>query len=179
MARRVSVSAKRYAQTVFGTALTKKELTRCQSDLGHVAQLGQDVDIVAYLENPKVSFEEKTRLLSEKLGDIDDSVLNLVYLLLTKGNLGMLTDIVDEYQLLIDSHEGIVRAEVITAISLDNESKLKLSQRLGDIVGKKVILETEVDPDIIGGIIVRVGGKLLDGSTRSKLAALKEALHQL
>lgn len=177
MVRKVSVSARRYAQTVFELALKKKGLAKCQSDLEKVASLSQDTDIVAYLENPKVRFENKTGMLSEKLGDIDHLVLNLVYLLLTSGNLSMLTDIADEYQLLIDSHKGVVRAEVITAIPLDDEDKLKLSQRLGDIVGKKVILEPEVDPDIIGGVIVRVGGKLLDGSTRSKLAALKRELH--
>lgn len=178
MVRKVSVSARRYAQTVFELALKKKGLTRCQSDLEKVVSLSQDTDIVAYLENPKVRFEDKTRMLSEKLRDVvDPLVLNLVYLLLTKSSLSMLTDIADEYQLLIDSHKGVVRAEVITAIPLDDEDKLKLSQRLGNIVGKKVILEPEVDPDIIGGVIVRVGGKLLDGSIRSKLAALKRELH--
>ena len=88
----------------------------------------------------------------------------------------MAGDIADEYQQLLDSYRGIEQAEVTTAIPIDDEAKLKLGKCLGAIVGKKVVLKPEVDPSIIGGIIARIGGKLLDGSTRSKLAALKKEL---
>ena len=63
-----------------------------------------------------------------------------------------------------------------TAIPLDDEDKLRLEERLSAALGKKVVLKPEVDSGLIGGIIARVGGKLLDGSTRSKLAALKREL---
>ncbi len=174
MARKISV--RRYAQAMFDIALEKKELDRWQSDMEKVARLGQDATIAAYLGNPKVPFEDKARLLSEKLADLDPIVLNLVYLLLTKGRLDMLADIADEYQRLLDSCRGIEQAEVTTAVPLDDEDKLKLSQHLGDIVGKEVVLELEVDPGIIGGFVARVAGKLLDGSTRGKLAALKKEI---
>jgi F-type H+-transporting ATPase subunit delta len=65
---------------------------------------------------------------------------------------------------------------VVTAIPLDSDYQLKLAQRITDIVGKPVILKMLVDPSIIGGIVIRVGDKLIDGSLRTKLAALKKEL---
>ncbi len=186
MARKISVRC--YAQAVFDLDQEQeqsdsqqsggeKDLLYCwQSDMEKVASLGRDATIAAHLRNPKVHFEDKARLLAEKLTDIDPLVLNVVYLLLTKDSLDMLTDIADEYQRLLDSHHGIEQAEVTTAVPLDDEAKLKLSQRLGDIVGKKIVLKLKVDPSIIGGFVARVAGKLIDGSTRNKLAALKKEM---
>lgn len=174
MARRFS--ARRYARAIFELALEKNELDRWRSDLEKVASLGQDATIAAYLENPKVHLDDKARLLSQTLGDINPLVLNLLYLLLARGRLNMLPDVAYEYQRLLDSHRGIERAEVTTAVPLGDEARLKLSRYLSDITGKKVLLEPEVDPGLIGGVVVRVAGKLLDGSTRGKLAALKREI---
>ena len=174
MAKRVY--PRRYSQAVFEIALETKELDRWQSDLRKIASLGEDAEFMAFLESPKAHFGDKARLLSEQLGDINPLALNLVYLLVTRARLSMIGDIADEYQHLLDSYRGIEQAEVITAIPLDDEDKLRLAQHLGTVVSKKVVLKPEVDPSLIGGIIARIGGKLLDGSTRSKLAALKREL---
>ena len=174
MARRAY--AKRYAQAVFEIAVETGELDTWQSDLRKVASLGEDVAFTALLENPKLPFDAKARLLAERFGDINPLALNLVYLLLPRGRLSMVGDIADEYQRLLDSYRGIEQAEVITAIPLDDEDKLRLAERLGTIVGKKVVLKSEVNSNLIGGIIARVGGKLIDGSTRSQLLALKREL---
>lgn len=170
------LAARPYAQELFDVALKRKQLDRCHSDLQKVVQLSKDRDMVAFLEDPEVRFQDKTRLLSGRMGDKNYLVLNLTYRLLTKRMLDMLPDIADEYRRLYDSYDGIVRAQVTTAISLDEEDKLKISKRLGKIFGKKVILEPVVDPSIIGGIVVRVGDKLLDGSIRSKLESLKREM---
>jgi F-type H+-transporting ATPase subunit delta len=168
--------ARRYSQAVFKIALERNELDRWQSDLDKIASLGEDAPFVALLENPKVHFEDKARLLSEWLGDINPLALNLVYLLVTRGRLSMVGDVADEYRRLLDSYRGIERAEVTTAITLDDKDRRRLEEHLGAAVRKKVVLEPKIDSSVIGGIVARVGGKLLDGSTRSKLIALKKAL---
>lgn len=170
------VYAKRYAQAVFEIALERDELDKWQSDLRKIARLGEDATLIAFLENPRFHFDDKVRLLSEQLGDINPLALNLVYLLVARGRLSMLGDIADGYQRLLDSYRGIEQAEVTTAIPLDDDDKLKLAEQLGAVVGKKVVVKPEVDSSLIGGIIARIGGKLLDGSTRSKLTALKKEL---
>ena len=88
----------------------------------------------------------------------------------------MVKDIADEYQRLLDSHQGIERAEVTTAIPLDDEGRRRLGEQLGAIIGKKVTVTAEVDPSIVAGFVARIGGKLLDGTTRSQLLALKREL---
>jgi len=168
--------ARRYAQAVFDIAREKKELDRWQSDLGKVADLSKDATVMAILEHPKVRFEDKAKLLAERLGDIEPLALNLAYLLVTRGRLAMIGDIAGEYRRLLDSYHGIERAEVTTAVALDEEEKRRLGEQLGVVVGKKVVLETKVDKGLIGGIVARVGGKLLDGSTLNQLTAMRKIL---
>jgi F-type H+-transporting ATPase subunit delta len=176
VARRVY--ARRYSQAVFEIALETKELDRWQSDLRKMASLAEEAAITTFLESPKIHFDDKARLLSEQLPNINPLALNLVYLLADRGKLAMIGDIADDYQRLLDNYLGIETAEVTTAIPLDKEDKLRLAEHLGTVVGRKVALKTEVDSRLIGGIIARIGGKLLDGSTRSKLEALKRELER-
>ena len=168
--------ARRYSQAVFEIALETKELDRWQSDLKKVVSVVGDAAFMALLESPRLRFEDKARLLSERLEDINPLALNLVLLLVTRGRLGIIGDIADGYQRLLDSYRGIEPAEVTTAVPLDDKDRVKLAEHLGAIVGKKVRLKCEVDPGLIGGIVARIGGKLLDGSTHSKLMALKREL---
>ena len=174
MARKIYT--RRYAQAVFEIALETKELDRWQSDLRRIASLGEDDALIAFLESPKIQLADKARLLSEQLDGVNPLALNLVYLLAARGRLRSIGDIADAYQRLLDNYRGIETAEVVTAIALDEEDKQRLAEHLGAIVGKKVTLKTEVEPGLIGGVIARIDGKLLDGSTRSKLEALKKEL---
>ena len=168
--------ARRYAQAVFEIALEKKELERWQTDLQKMVDVIGDKTFLAALENPKIKIDDKSRLLSERLGDINPMALNLVRLLIVRAGIGMIGEIAEEYQRLLDNYHGIQMADVITAVPLDDNDKQKLTERLSALVGTKVVVKSEIDPEIIGGVVARVGGKLLDGSTRSKLAALKREL---
>ena len=170
------VYARRYARAVFHIALERQELDRWQSDLTRVVGLGEDSGLVTQLKNPRMRFSDKAKLLSESLSELSPAALKLVYLLVTKDRLNLVGDISEEYQRLMDSHRGIEPAVVITAVPLDDKTKSGLVKHLETIVGKKVIAQYEVDPGIIGGVVVRTGGKLLDYSTRSRLMALKEEL---
>jgi len=174
-----SVYVRRYSQAVFNIALQAKELNRWQSDLRKIASLVKDTALFALLQDPELDFDSKARVLSERLGDINPQALKLVSLLVTKGRLDMIGDIADEYQRLLDNYRGIEGAEVAevtTAIPLDDEDRLRLAQRLTTIVGKPVVLKPKVDSSLIGGIIIRIGDKLIDGSIRSKLEALRNEL---
>ncbi len=174
MARRIH--ARRYAQAVFNIALERNELDRWQSDLEKIAGLSEDSAFIALMENPKVRFEDKAKILAKPLEDINPLALNLVYLLMTRGRLSLIVDVADEYRRLLDSHRGIEQAEVITAVPLDAKERQRLEKDLGTMVGKKVVLQPRVDPSLIGGFIARIDGKLLDGSTHSKLIALRDKI---
>jgi F-type H+-transporting ATPase subunit delta len=169
-------SARRYARAIFELS-EKKRIVDWQVDLEKIINISKDETIAAYLENPSFRFEDKTKLLQGKLGDINQMVLNMVYVLIKRSRLDMLQDIVTEYQCLVDNYKGIERVEVTTAVPLDDKAREKLNLEIGRLIGKQIVLETEyVDPELIGGVVVKVAGKLLDGSTKGKLAALKREI---
>ena len=174
MARRVV--AMRYAQAAFYIAREKGRLDKWRRDLDMVARLAEDGEVLAFLENPKIHYDDKVKLLTGQLGDLDPLALNLIYLLIAKGRIGMIGEIVREYQQLLNSHRGIEQAEVTTAVPLSDEDAARLKIRLGEIVGKEIVLKTRVNPGLISGMVARVGDKLIDGSTRSKLNTLKREL---
>jgi F-type H+-transporting ATPase subunit delta len=169
-------NARRYAQAVFEIALEKNELGRWQADLQKVVAAVSDGDFLAALESPKIKFEDKSRFIKKRLGDISPLAFNLVQLLVSRLSIGIVPAVAREYKSLLDEHRGVKAADVITAVGIDDNEKNKLTAKLGELVDAKVEITSQINPDILGGVVVRVGGKLLDGSTRSKLAALKREL---
>jgi F-type H+-transporting ATPase subunit delta len=169
-------NARRYARAVFELGLEKNELERWQTDLQKVVDAVSDGDFFAALESPKIKFEDKSRFLKERLGAINPLAINLTLLLISRSAIDIVGEIAREYQRLLDERRGIKAADVITAVPIDDKEKKKLAARLGELVAARVEITSQIDPDILGGLVVRVGGKLLDGSTRSKLAALKKEL---
>jgi F-type H+-transporting ATPase subunit delta len=167
---------KRYAQAIFELALEKNEIDRWQADLQQIVALSQDAAYMSALENPKIRLEDKTKALAEKLTGVSPLALNLASLLTARGILPMAGGIAQEYQQFVDAYHGIEQAEVLTAVPLDDSDKQILVERLSALTGKKVVMKSEVDSAILGGLVARIGGKLLDGSTRTKLAALKDSL---
>jgi F-type H+-transporting ATPase subunit delta len=168
--------AKRYSQAVFELAKENNEIDRWKSDLQIIAQLARNSDFASVMQNPKYHYAEKTRLLRGQLTSINKMSLNLVDLLTSKGMFSLIVDIYTEYELLVNKSQNIEKAEVVTAAPLSEEDKLKIAEHFGGVTGNKIILSEKVDPSIIGGLVVKVGGKLIDGSTRSQLLALRNEL---
>jgi F-type H+-transporting ATPase subunit delta len=169
-------SGKRYAQAAFELAREKNELESWQVDLRKIAELSTDESLTDLLENPRIPFQLKRELLETRLGDINALALNLACLLVGKGILGIAGDISREYDRLLDAHRGIEHAEVLTALSLDEGDKQRLSSKLGELVRRKVIVDARVDPAIIGGFKAKVDDMLIDASVRNRLESLRKSL---
>ena len=167
---------RRYAQAVFEIALEKKELDRWQADLQKVVVAVDDGDFLAALESPKIKLEDKAGFLKKRLGAVSSLAMNLALLLVSRSAIGLIGEIATEYKNLLDVNRGIKTAQVITAVAVDEPEKQKLAAGLDELVKAKIEITSQVNPDILGGMVVRVGGKLLDGSTRSKLSSLKKQL---
>jgi F-type H+-transporting ATPase subunit delta len=169
-------SARRYAQAIFEIALETKQPDKWLADLKRMAIAAGERGFLSVLENPKLKSEDRNRLLSGVLGGVSPLALNLLNVLITRASVRIISEIVVDYETLLNNYRGMETAEVTTAVPLDEQDITKLTERIGAIVGKKVVLKTAVDPSIIGGIVARVGGQLLDGSTRSQLEALRKTL---
>jgi F-type H+-transporting ATPase subunit delta len=99
-------------------------------------------------------------------------------MLLTADRLGALESIVRAYEALVDERLGRVKAEVTTAVALDGEQQEGLRQRLEQVAGKRVYLEVQQDPKIMGGLVAQIGSQVYDGSLKMQLARLRERLSQ-
>lgn len=173
-----TASARRHAQAVFEIALEQKELERWRSDLEASGEVLKNEQLLTLLQNPKIRLSEKTHLLEELLPGISPWSRNLLNLLVAKNRLGIFSDIVAEYNRLLDAHYGVEHAEVVTAMPLEQTEQQRLQERFSALTGKKVLLTSNVDPNIIGGMIARIGDKLIDGSVHTTLQKLKVSLRQ-
>lgn len=169
-------SARRHAQAIFLIGLEKRTLERWKSELEILARFLVEPEMFALLETPAVHFSEKAALLKEKLGSISQEALNLAFLLVDKGRLRILPDIVQEYSRMLDAHFGIEKVETVTALPLSDKEKEEMKNSLEAILGKKVLLDNKVREDIVGGLVIRIGDKLIDGSVTTKLRTLEKEL---
>jgi F-type H+-transporting ATPase subunit delta len=82
----------------------------------------------------------------------------------------------EEFERLVDEHQGVAHAQVVTAVPLSERDKREVEERLSQMIGKKLVVEAEVDPTIMGGLVARIGDRLIDGSTRTRLTDLRRRL---
>jgi F-type H+-transporting ATPase subunit delta len=169
-------SGRRYAQAAFELAMQRNELESWQVSLRKIAELSTDEAFTALVENPKLPFEVKKSLLEERLGDVNHLALNLVCLLVHWDKLGTAGNVSREYDRLLDAYHGIEHAEVVTALSLDEKDKERISSQLGEMVNRKVIVDAVIDSSVIGGFTAKIGDILIDGSVRNRLDALRRNL---
>jgi F-type H+-transporting ATPase subunit delta len=169
-------SLKRYAQAIFEIALEHDELDKWQVDLKQITGLGANADVLVLFKSPKINYDDKAKIIDERLQTISPLARNLAYLLVSRNKMNLIDGIAEQYQRLVDHYRGVERAVVTTAISLDQAETEKLNKALESLTGKSIIMETRVDPGILGGLVARIDGKLLQGSTQDKLLTLKKAL---
>jgi F-type H+-transporting ATPase subunit delta len=170
------VSGRRHAQAVFRIALETGQVDRWQSDLEVISRVLQDAGVVSFLENPRVGQARKTELLQSALSGVAPAALNLARLLVARNRLRMMPSLVAEYRRLVHEHKGLVEADVVTAVPITEGEEARIGRDLAVITGKTVMLGVEVDPQIMGGLVVRVGDKLIDGSVRTRLQELRRSL---
>ena len=170
------ISAKRHAQAVFQVALQRNELARWRADLETIGSTLKDPQLFALMKHPKFRISEKIKLLGDIFTEINPLAMNLVCFLVAKNRLSLLDEITTEYDRLVDAQEGREHADVVTAIPLEEEDAGRLRDNLAQLTGKEIVLSAEVDSEIVGGLVVRVGDKLIDGSVRTRVQELKESL---
>ena len=170
------VAAKRYAEAAYLLAQEDGKEEAWSQGLAAMGSLFADEQVRMLLEGKRLPPAEKTRLVERGLAGVDPLVLNLARLLLRRGRTSLGPHIAEAFQELLDEAKGVTHATVTSAVPLTKEDERAVERRLREITGGEVTLETEVDESILGGLVVRIGDRLIDGSTRSRLLALKRRL---
>lgn len=169
-----TITSKRYAQAVFQIAEENAELDKWQKDLKAIASLMENEDFSRLMENPKLPFDTKAKVVNEALAEMGQMPLNLVYLLIAKDKASLAGQIAEEYEQLLDEYHGIKKVDITTAVPYSKNDQGKLHKRIEELVKSKVRMKFSVDPDILGGLIARVDGSVIDGSVRTRLNRLKK-----
>jgi F-type H+-transporting ATPase subunit delta len=128
------------------------------------------------LRNPQLDPRARASALEDLLSGGEELLRNFLLVLADKGRTGALEEIAREFERLIAEHEGIVHAELTTAVELSDEEAQKLLRQIEQASGRKVEATRSVDPDLIGGIVLQVGSHRLDASVRGRLERLRREL---
>jgi F-type H+-transporting ATPase subunit delta len=131
------------------------------------------------LSSPRVNQVDKEQLIDRIFGGrVHSTLLNFLKVLCRRGRIGWLRGIQVSAQELREQQLGLVRATVRTALPLDEQQRQAIAQRLGQTLGHQVVLDEQVDPSLLGGIMIRVGDQVYDGSVEGKMSALRSAVNQ-
>ncbi len=174
--------AARYAQAVFELAKEQKAIVKLEADVAEVSEaIEASEELVSLINSPIYSRDEQIRAISAivKQMAILESLGSTLGLMASKRRLFVLPALLERLKDLIADHKSEVSAEVTSAKALNKTQSDKLSKAITASVGKTVKLKATVDEDIIGGLIVKVGSKMVDTSIRSKLISLQNVMKEV
>jgi F-type H+-transporting ATPase subunit delta len=174
-----STIARPYAEAVFRLADSAGKLGAWSDMLANLAKVSADPGIAAALKDPNLSAPKAAGMLIGILsGQLDAEAENLVRVLADNHRLEVLPEIAAQFEVLKNEREGVVEAEIVSALPLANGQLEALVSRLQARTGKRVKPHVSVDPELIAGVRVLIGDKVIDGSVRAQLHALQAALKQ-
>lgn len=176
MARRDS-GARRYAEAAFEIATRDDTVATWRSELETAAKVVADERALEVVANPAIPVERRAEVVAELLGDrASRPVQNLIQLLLRRGRIEELPRVADEFRRLDDARQGISHATVTSAAELTPDEIRDLTRRLEQTTNGRIALDVKVDPSLLGGLVVRLGDRMIDGSVRGRLERLRNQL---
>lgn len=169
--------ARRYARALLDVALAQGTAAQVREQLRDaVALLEGHADLEAILSHPAVGPERKKKVVEAVWGGKGELLVRLLRLLVDRGRVALLPAIEEAFVALWNAKRGVVSAEAVSAVSLDEAQKAALAQAIRQLTGMEAEIRTEVDPSLLGGLRVRMGGRVYDGSVRAQLKALRARL---
>lgn len=167
-----------YARALYDLAVLADAVDATDEGLsGAVAAVRGSVDLRAALTDTSVPAEKKRDVLRDIFGaNVTPEVLAVVTLLAERGLTGSLTDVARSFRELAESERGVVVAEVVTAVPLDDALRASITTKLAASIGRPVVLRETVDASLLGGIRIQVAGRVLDGSVSTQLESVRQAL---
>lgn len=176
MAELVTV-ARPYAEAAFKTALEKSELDATGEGLALVAAIAADPQMRSVVSNPRVNSQQKKDLFAAVAGDrANATVGNLVGMLVDNHRESLLPSIAEQFEFLKREHEKVLHAKITSAQALTDTQRQEIVGSLERQYGRKLEVEVEIDPELLGGARVQIGDQVIHASMRDALAQLAAAL---
>ncbi|HEX8919549.1 MAG TPA: F0F1 ATP synthase subunit delta [Chloroflexota bacterium] len=171
-----SSTARRYAEAAFEVARRDGQTDEWVRDLARATEALVQPDAAAFFRTPDVSREDKLAAIDRIFGGMQPQVKNLLRILVSRQRIYLMPAILREFVALKRQAEGIAEAYVTVARPVDDSEEQEISRRLGEMTGKRIEIHTSVDPSILGGIVVRIGDKLIDASVAGRLQRLRQEM---
>ena len=171
--------ARRYARAVMELGTTHGNLDQIGADLRSLAHaMRASAELVGVLTNPAIRRADRRKVIDGLLQRIDAAphTRNLIYLLLDSERLGSLEAISREVDAMIEARAGRLQAEIVSARPLDAAQLSQITAALEQLSGKKVAVTRREDPDLLGGVVAKLGDTVYDGSLRTQLRTLRDEL---
>jgi F-type H+-transporting ATPase subunit delta len=167
-----------YAEALFEAARERDELEEVLSDLGEfVDALHDSEELRLFFYGGQIPERQKRRALDGLTEGMKTSTTNFLKVLGDNGREQILEEVLARYEGLVKEHLGRIEVEVTTAVELSEDQRGRLKERLAEVLGgQEIILETNVDPGLIGGAVFRYAGRMMDGSIRGRLESLREGM---
>ncbi len=170
-------AARRYAEAVATLAFEQGTLDRWREELSIIRDLFTDERVASLLHDPQTSLQRKLELVQRTLAPyLSEQGLNLARLLVSKGRAPIVGDILKEFERIADERLGMVEAEVTVPVEPTEAELAEIRRAVEAMTGKDPRLTVRVDPSIIGGVVIKIGDKLVDLSVAGKLEAMRSAL---
>lgn len=169
--------ARVYAQALFDAAKEGDVVEKVRRELGDfVAALAASAALRNVLADPHVETAAKHRVLSEVTRGGQPLLANVLQLMLERGRFAAVPEVRQAYDALATAEEGVVKVEVVSAAELTPETEKKIAARVQEATGRRVELARRVDPAILGGLVLRVGDVIVDGSVKARIRQLRRRL---
>lgn len=173
--------AKKYAHALFLSTRERGLVEQAYTQFTVLkGLLEKDPTLIRFLSSPRIEEEQKLDVIRTVFANrLEPLFVEFLVVLVEKRRAGYVVEVIDEFDRLVEFERGIVRVTAITAVPLTSQERTAMTAKLAAKVGKKIELETKVDPEILGGVIVIMHDEIVDGSVRRGLDLLEEQLQHV
>jgi len=176
----MSELSREYAEAMYELARETRSEDEYASALKLVAGLvRENPEVLDFLAAPNIPKRERTAVLEKALsGHVPEYVLSLTQLMCDSGNIRCIGKCAEEYEEILNTARGLSTARVVSAVALTEQEKRQLQQQLSKRTGRKVVLDCSVDESLLGGLVVSMDGKVMDGSLKHRLNEVREVMNR-
>ena len=173
--------AKKYSEALFSLAEEKDEFIKFKNDLNSIKEaFTEHKEFKNVLFHPRIKIEEKKRIFKRIFKEkISQEIYNFIQLLIDKRRIFYIKAIINQFNDLVNDRKKILEIEVVSAIKLEENMKNRLKDKLEKGMNYEVVLNNKVDPEILGGLVLKIGDKIIDGSIQYKLNTLSEQIEKI
>jgi F-type H+-transporting ATPase subunit delta len=173
--------AKTYSDALFEVGLEKESLETLLEEFSFIEKTFLEYpDFLELFKTPRISIEERKETI-EKIfgGKISNEMLNFLKIILDKRRASEIFEIKNEFQVAVHKHNNILEATVVSAVAITEEQSNKIIKSMSAVTGSDILIKNKVDETLLGGLVIYIGDKVIDGSVKKKLSDLKEELAQI